>query len=193
MILRGESVPSLAQEVLRLIMGAPIRKVARFSWWSPEESAIECNLEDSEVFSYTEGPLLIYLESGEVVGMSSDEAKNSVVVWLEQDVNGNLHEESLESNDEFFPVANDDGRFCGGIWRDVSGKKVVEIFVVKCKARNVMYGDLPNEVGLRMILEDGGELFVCHKLFDRVSNFSVSEFSALEGDVLGELNSFCIL
>ncbi|MGK8706162.1 hypothetical protein ACRS5L_07130 [Metapseudomonas otitidis] len=185
MILRGESVPSLAQDILRLIKGAPIRKVARFSWWSPEESAIECNLEDSEVFSYTEGPLLIYLGSGEVVGMSSDEAKNSVVVWLEQDVNGNLHEESLESND--------DGRFCGGIWRDVSGKKVVDIFVVKCKARNVMYGDLPNEVGLRMILEDGGELFVCHKLFDRVSNFSVSEFSALEGDVLGELNSFCIL
>ncbi|WP_164707439.1 hypothetical protein [Metapseudomonas otitidis] len=188
MWLKGEDVPSCAKKILYIIKGSTIKKAVRYSWWSPEESAKECDVKDSEVFSFTEGPLLIYLASGEVVGISSDESKSSVVVWLERDLAGNVHEENIEGNREFFPVENNDKIYCSGVWRSVSGKSVREIFIIKRAPQSVSYNDLPNEVGLKLIMSDGCELVLCHQLFAKSSNFSVSDGGALGSDVLGELS-----
>jgi hypothetical protein len=47
MSLRGENVPTSAQEVLDILKKSPILKAVRFSWWPAEDSAEECDIEDS--------------------------------------------------------------------------------------------------------------------------------------------------
>lgn len=188
MSLRGENVPTSAQEVLEILKKSPIFKAVRFSWWPAEDSADECDIEDSEVFSFTEGPLLVYLESGEIVGVSSDESKNSVVIWLERDMAGNVHEEDVENDDELFPVSNDDKKYSKGVWSNVSGKKVKNIVLIKRSPQNVNYEELPNEVGLIITMDSGDELVLTHQLCAKASNFSVSDDSALDRSILGELS-----
>jgi hypothetical protein len=188
MSLRGENVPTSAQEVLDILKKSPILKAVRFSWWPAEDSAEECDIEDSEVFSFTEGPLLVYLGSGEIVGVSSDESKNSIVIWLERDIGGNVHEEDIENDDELFPISNDDKKYSKGVWNNVSGKKVKNIVLIKRSPQNVNYEELPNEVGLIITMDSGDELVLTHQLCAKVSNFSVSDDSALDRSILGELS-----
>jgi hypothetical protein len=188
MSLRGENVPTSAQEVLDILKKSPILKAVRFSWWPAEDSAEECDIEDSEVFSFTEGPLLVYLGSGEIVGVSSDESKNSIVIWLERDIGGNVHEEDIENDDELFPISNDDKKYSKGVWNNVSGKKVKNIVLIKRSPQNVNYEELPNEVGLKITMDSGDELVLTHQLCAKVSNFSVSDDSALDRSILGELS-----
>jgi hypothetical protein len=188
MSLRGENVPTSAQEVLDILKKSPILKAVRFSWWPAEDSAEECDIEDSEVFSFTEGPLLVYLESGEIVGVSSDESKNSVVIWLERDIGGNVHEEDIENDDELFPISNDDKKYSKGVWSNVSGKKVKNIVLIKRSPQNVNYEELPNEVGLKITIDGGDELVLTHQLCAKASNFSVTDDSTLDRSIVGELS-----
>jgi hypothetical protein len=188
MSLRGENVPTSAQEVLDILKKSPILKAVRFSWWPAEDSAEECDIEDSEVFSFTEGPLLVYLESGEIVGVSSDESKNSVVIWLERDIGGNVHEEDIENDDELFPISNDDKKYSKGVWGNVSGKKVKNIVLIKRSPQNLNYEELPNEVGLKITIDGGDELVLTHQLCAKASNFSVSDDSTLDRSIVGELS-----
>jgi len=67
MSLSGESVPSLTLGTLDIFKKSRILKAIRFSWWPPEESTSECDVQAPEVFSYKEEPLLTYLETGEIV------------------------------------------------------------------------------------------------------------------------------
>jgi hypothetical protein len=128
------------------------------------------------------------LESGEIVGVSSDESKNSVVIWLERDIGGNVHEEDIENDDELFPISNDDKKYSKGVWSNVSGKKVKNIVLIKRSPQNVNYEELPNEVGLKITIDSGDELVLTHQLCAKASNFSVSDDSTLDRSIVGELS-----
>ncbi len=185
--LSGEKVPSLALDILDILTKAKIMKAVRFSWWPPEESASECDIQGPEVFSFTEGPLLLYLETGEIVGISSDDSINSIVVWLERDINGNLHDEYIENDEELFPISSDDVKYNGSSWNSIVGNKIEKIKLIKREPQNINYKELPNEVGLQLIMENKDEYVLGHQLCGKVSNYSVTDKSCLNSDILDEL------
>ena len=187
MSLSGENVPSLALDVLDILKKSKILKAVRFSWWPPEESKSECDIQASEVFSYTEGPLLIYLETGEIVGISSDESINSIVVWVERNIEGVIHDENIENDEELYPVSSNDTTYSGEPWDALAGNKIENITLIKRHPQNVNYEDLPNEVGLQFTMQNGDEYILCHQLCGKTSNFSICDKNCLEGDILGEL------
>lgn len=67
-------------------------------------------IEADEVFSLTAGPLLLYLDSGFVIGSASDPSRNSVTIWIEKDEHGNISDEPVELDAELYPIDARDKR-----------------------------------------------------------------------------------
>ena len=183
-----EKVPTKSERILEILTSSPISNVVRFSWWPPAESAQECDIKNSDVFSFSEGPIIFYLESGEAVGVSSDESIHSIVVWLERDKDGNTHEYDVEKDSELFPVSIDDKTYNNRFFGGISGKKIVNIEVIKRKPRSPKYEELPNEVGLKLYLSNNEIIILGHQLCGMASNFSFSNTSDLDKGILTELS-----
>ncbi|MDN4145351.1 hypothetical protein QYE80_10200 [Pseudomonas tohonis] len=182
-------VPSEKLDVLRRLKGKEILKAVRFGWWSAEEFIKLFKIKDCELFSFTEGTLLIYLGSGEVAGFTSADSLNSLIVWMEREGEEKGEAElEIERNEEFFPVFHDDERFSQGVWREISGKKIERVFLIKRKPIHVLYEDLPNEVGLMFVMDSREQVFLCHGLCSKPNDFSVCGYEDLRVDVIGELS-----
>jgi len=186
--LSGENIPSLSVDIMSILKKSAIKNAVRYSWWPPKESTDECDIQDSDVFSYTEGPLLVYMESGEVVGFSSDESKNSIVVWLEKDADGNIHEEDIENDNELFPISYNEKSYSGGVWNTIAGRRIVKVTLIKRSPQTVKYEDLPNEVGVLLTIENGSEFYLCHQLCGKSTNFSATDKNGLEEKLLDQLS-----
>lgn len=180
-------VPSKKLDVLKRLKKGAILKAVRFGWWPAEEFVSLFKVDDDELFSFTEGALLVYLASGDVIGFASDESLNSVVVWLEVEGGADTAESAVEKEEELFPVCHDDERYSKGVWREVSGRVIERVFLIRRKPPTVQYDDLPNEVGLMFVLDDREELLLCHNLFDKPNVFSVCGYEDLRGDIIGDL------
>ena len=183
-----DKVPTKSGNILEILTSSSISNVVRFSWWPPAETSQECEIKDSEVFSFSEGPVVFYLESGEAVGVSSDESLHSIVIWLERDIDGNTHEYDVEKDEELFPVSINDNKYNNGFCSDIDGKKIENIEVIKRKPRSPKYEELPNEVGLKLYLSNNETIILGHQLCGMTSNFSFSSASRLDKDILKELS-----
>jgi hypothetical protein len=183
-----EYIVSEAVEVIGTLKRATILKMVRFSWWSPKESSVECDIQDSEVFSYTEGPLLIYLEGGEVIGFGSDESKNSIVLWFERDSEGNVHDGNIENDEELFAVDFNDQCYSDPKWNLYNGKKIESMKLIKRAPMNVKYEELPNEVALQITVQGGGAFVVCHQLCGKNTNFAIIDSDNIVNSLVGELS-----
>ncbi|WP_236207912.1 hypothetical protein [Pseudomonas tohonis] len=186
-------VPSKKLDVLKRLKKGVILKAVRFGWWPAEEFVSLFKIDGDELFSFTEGALLVYLVSGDVIGFASDESLNSIVVWLELEGGADTAESVVEKEEDLFPVCHNDERYSKGIWRGVSGRVIERIFLIRRKPPSVQYDDLPNEVGLMLILDDREKLLLCHNLCDKSNVFSVCGYGDLSGDIIGELSFLEIL
>lgn len=165
--------------ILSRIKGCKIVKLVRFRGTPP---AIHFNLCDerspSAELSRGDGPILMTLDSGLVVGIGYITEKRSLSLWIERTEAGEQRKGarmSVENPTQFLPIAEDPELFLidsrDPIFSDskidrVFGKRIVKITLVKKEITDIKQSKylsykvlyLPNEVGLILELETGFEL-----------------------------------
>lgn len=168
------NIPSRQRELIGRLEGAAICRLCRYSWWPPAEAAATCNILQSLVFSYTAGPLLIDLDTGEIIGISSDPSNVSVTVWLEQDSAGERRKNnSILDDNELVAIAACDPVYSTVEICGIVGQRICSIDVILRQPDNEKWKGRPCEAGIRIIVEDGRELILSHGLHDDSDDFSV--------------------
>lgn len=162
-----EDIPSRRSELLEAVCNYKIVKMIRFSWCPADEALEEYEIDKSDVFSLTAGPLLMYLNSGLVIGVSSNPSLNSVVLWVEKNENGETVDKPTELDDELFPVEADND------WVQFAGKKIALYKILRKKVNSAKLAELPNEICLLIEMNDGNQFILSHGLHDNSDDFSV--------------------
>lgn len=178
--------PSAASDYLKSCLGLQIKEIVRFSWWPAADVYDEVGGIGSSAFAATAGPLAIHFVGGTVVGVASDPAQNSVVVWNEAGRTSTIFENSLERDGELFGISASDERYSSCFWRTIPGRKLVALNIFKRRMMNAKGSNLPSEVGLQFVFDDGESFLASHGLPDGSDDFSI-----LEGSKLLELDLIC--
>ena len=170
--------PSKAVDLLKSCLNKRVEKLVRFSWWPADEVLAQCGADVDLAFASTAGPLAIYFEGNIVLGLASDPALNSIVVWDERVQN------ILEPDGELFQISASDKKYSIAYWDDIAGHCLLNIDVLRKTSMNEKESLLPSEVGLRMSFDNGGVLIASHGLHDGSDDFSIlQESQALLYDV----------
>lgn len=186
----GSSIPSDRIKLLQIIKNEKLSKLIRFSWWESKESMEQCEIAQDEVFSLTAGPLLLYFESGLVIGAASDPSRNSVILWVEKDDTGYIKDESIENDTDLYPIDAEDKIYSSPYWVQIVGQNIKEINIIKRDPQNALFEELPNEVGLEIVMENDMKFILSHGLHDDSDDFSVLTTSQLEVDLIASLKWF---
>lgn len=165
-------VPSRLVSELRSLVGRRILAATRFSWWAPEVAKEECGLASEDVFSLTAGPVSFAFDSGVVLAASSDPRINSVCVWVERDETGRLvWGESLSRDEDLYPISATDPKYASAFWHRMIGATVSSVYVLVRNPLSLRLAELPNEVGLRLLLSSGESVVAAHGLHNDSDDF----------------------
>jgi hypothetical protein len=183
------SIPSDKTELLKAVKNTTLCKLIRFSWWESSVAMEKCGITQEDVFSLTAGPVLMYFESGLVLGAASDPAQNSVIVWLEKDNTGFVTDEPTETDAELFPISALDTHYSNPHWNKVVGQRINNIHIIKRDPQNALFAELQNEVGLEIVMDNGEKFILSHGLHDNSDDFSVIPKSYIDSSILDNLKS----
>lgn len=162
-----EDIPSRRIDLLNAVAGQQLSKLVRFSWCSPREAIGEYEIEESDLFSLTAGPLLMYFNTGLVLGAASNPSLNSVVLWVEKNESEEVVEDSIELDDELFPIEADND------WHQLIGKTIKAFRILRKKVNSAKLAELPNEIGVLVEMSDGNQFILSHGLHDNSDDFSI--------------------
>ncbi|MGT0244770.1 hypothetical protein [Burkholderia pyrrocinia] len=168
--------PSLAADFLKSFIGKRVVGLVRYSWWPAEDVSNECGISNSEAFSLTAGPLAVFFDEGEILGVASSPELNSVVVWDERGRRLDCNQNSLDKDDELFPIL-ESGSYASNYWSRLINRSLCEIVVLKRGDMNAKKQSLPSEVGIRFVFEGELGFVASHGLHDDSDDFSVLEES----------------
>jgi hypothetical protein len=164
-----EDIPSRQPDLLKMLDGAVMTRMVRYSLSPPEEVVAERGIPASAVFSLTEGPVLLWIDSGTVVGAASQESLISVTLWIEEGNGGTrdiLTDETLYAIDAADPTYSDD------YWRGLLGRRVKVASLIIRDADDPRRGE-PREAGVVLAFEGGAELILAHGLHNDSGEFAV--------------------
>jgi hypothetical protein len=193
----AENIPSNNLALLREILNGRVLKMTRYSWYQPQEAAKEIAEEiaegigniyddpESSVFRRTTGALTLSLESGLDIGFSGIDSVASVTVWIDK------HND--DNDDELFPIDACDPTYSEDSIRQLVGKKVVEISILKRNYTSPLYSGLPCEAGLALKFENDSELIMSHNLSSEIDNFSVIFRNEIHSEILEQIQEVPIL
>ncbi|CAJ0822899.1 hypothetical protein [Ralstonia flaminis] len=167
-------VPSAASELLRSFIGKKVARLVRYSWWPANEVGSECGIEDKKAFSRTAGPLAVYFEGGGALGVASDPALNSIIVWDEGKRGAGYGAPPLDTDNELFAIY-ESGPFSDIYWRQFVGLALSEFVILKRVIMNPKEESRPSEVGLRFGFDGGASFIASHGLLDNSDDFVVLE------------------
>jgi len=188
--LHSEAVPSQRKALLQRLEGTVVTELTRYSWWPPQQATGEVDVPSSSVFSLTAGPLLATFDSGLTLGFGSQPSLMSVTVWLEKEA-GESGGGEIAADRELHPVEATDPIYSRSPFRDMIGRRVRSMSILKRRAARASWEGLPREVGLVLHFDDGSELIASHGLHDDSDDFSVitrEQISAKLRDQLDELS-----
>jgi hypothetical protein len=164
-----EDIPSRRPDLLKMLDGAVITRMVRYSLSPPPQVVAKRRLPESKVFSLTEGPLLLWLDSGNVIGAAGQPSQISVTLWLEL---GDGVEGELMSDNDVYPVEVSDPRYSDEYLLGLLGRRVRVASLIIRDADDPSYGE-PREAGVVLAFEGGGELILAHGLHNNLDNFAV--------------------
>lgn len=183
-----ETIPSEKISLLKLLEGQKIDKMVRYSWLKGDEAVEEYGIKSNDVFSLTAGPILLYFQSGMIIGASSDPSQNSVVLWVEKDGHGYVTNELIEEDAELYSINSKDIVYSSTFWSQLEGQQIKKISIIRCKPKNAKFASLPNEVGLLLTMSNGVSFILSHGLHDNSDDFSVITENDIDKRLVEDLN-----
>lgn len=183
----NEDVPSKRIDLLNNLIGLTLNKLIRYSWWNGEKNITELGIKPNQVFSNCGGPVLCHFNTGLIIGASSDSSRSSIIIWVEKNELGDVCDDSIEEDTEYVPISAEDNQFSDGVWKQVLGKKISNVQILKRIPKNIKYADLENEVGLLITMENEMRFVLSHGLHDNSGDFSVILEQQINSDILQQL------
>jgi hypothetical protein len=165
-----EARPMLRRNLLKMLDGAVITRMVRYSLCPPEERVAKYGLHSSQVFSLTEGPLLLWLDSGKVIGWASQSSQRTVTLWLEQG--------ELPAARDLHPIDAADPRYSDEYMCWLLGRRVRVASFIVC--------DPDAEAGVVLAFAGGGELIIAHNLH-HPGDFAVLRRSQIAPEVAARM------
>lgn len=162
-----EDILSNRLNILSRIKGCKIVKMVRFRGKPPAIHFNRCERSPSAEFSRGDGPILMTLDSGLVVGIGYITEKISLSLWIERTEAGEPRKGArpIAENPQLFLIDSRDPIFSDSKIDRVFGKRIVKITLVKKENTDIKQSSyapkalyLPKEVGLILELETGFEL-----------------------------------
>ena len=181
----SEDTPSKRIEIINHLVNLHLEKLVRYSWSAVEEVIEEDGISESEVFSLTAGPVLMYFNTGLVIGVGSNPSKNSVVLWVEKNELGQSIKEPIETDEDFFSIDAKDST--NDFWMSIPEQKITAITILKVPAKNAKFKELPNEIGLLVTMNDDKQFILSHGLHDDSDDFSIIEKNQVDDSLLHDI------
>ncbi|GGF81101.1 hypothetical protein GCM10010912_27760 [Paenibacillus albidus] len=185
--IRKSSIPSNKLKLFQIIRNQTLCKLIRFSWWESSDAMEQCEIAEEDVFSLTAGPVLMYFQSGLVIGAASDPAQNSVIIWIEKDDTGYITDEPIENDTELYSISALDKQYSNSDWNQIVGQRISMVNIIKREPHNALLAELPNEVGIEMVMENEKKFIMSHGLHNNSDDFSVITESYIDRKLLQNL------
>jgi len=183
-----ENIPTKQKEIILKLLNQKISKIIRYSWDTPAYMVDEWDIPEPYVFNLTDGPLLITLETGLVIGFASQPSLASVTVWIEETENGKSEkDEKTADDDELYPIDVRDSVYSPKEFHSIIGQEIVDIKLLKRIPENALFEGLPGEVGLLIKFKNNTEMVLSHGLHDNSDGFSVLLKSQILPEILLQL------
>lgn len=163
------SFPSAKRNLLDLLIGKKVENLIRYSWWSKEDSATECEIDKKDVFSLTTGPFCIEFESNISIGFNSDVTVSSIILWAET-IDGKETEDLMKNDKELFPIEAGDQEYSENYFKNIVGQSLIKYEIIKIETMNSLQWDHPREVGLVLFFSDNSHIVLSHQLTNEVSD-----------------------
>jgi hypothetical protein len=154
--------------LLRSLIGSTITNLVRYSFWPGELASEQLGVPAEMVLSLTLGPVLMYLDDCRVIGFGDNPPLKSVTVWLERDASGN--DLKLTDLGDKFPLAASDHRFASEFIREMLGKKIVRVRILKRRSQQTIR---PYEVAILFECEGDRRFLLAHGIYDDLNSFTV--------------------
>jgi hypothetical protein len=187
-------------ELIKQIKGKRIAKLERYSLESPEDISRELkdrfqlseHKSKSLVFRRTYGPLLLTLDSGMIVGFSSDESQGSVSIWIEKTEDGQSnHELSILDDKEFFPIDAEDSIYSEELIHNLLNQEIKSLKILKNEELNSTMG-VAAEVGLLLSFKEEKEIIISHNISDNIDNFALILRNEIDPEIVDQLQEIQI-
>ena len=183
-----ENIPTKHREIISKLINKKARKIIRYSWEPPKIAMEKWDIPESYVFNFTEGPLLLTLETGLVVGFHSQSSLASVTVWIEETEDKKSGKEVKIADDrELFPIDSCDITYSPKEFQSIIGQEIVSIKLLKRDPENAILEGLPREAGLLLKFKNNIEMVLSHGLHDYCDDFSVLLKSQILPEILPQL------
>ncbi|MCM3703366.1 hypothetical protein [Paenibacillus macerans] len=185
--IRLSSFPSDKIKLFQIIKNQTLSKLIRFSWWESSDAIEQCEIPEEDVFSLTAGPVLMYFQSGLVIGAASAPSQNSVNIWVEKDDTGYITDEPIENDTELYAISALDKQYSNSYWSQIVGQKIRMVNIIKRDPQNALLTELPNEVGVEIVMDNGEKFILSHGLHNNSDDFSVITDSYIDRGLLESL------
>lgn len=170
-------IPSNLRDLLISLIGRRLVNIIKFNDVPEKELVENYYMEPHEFFPLALGPTLFYFEDGLVIGGISVPSKNTVLMWVEKNEEGE-HTEWLQEKDEraipFYAKDYDD-------WKGYLNQVVKSVTILKeipdSSSRKL---DLPNERGVLLEFENGLNLIMSHGLHDDSDSESLTKLEDID-------------
>ncbi|UIO43743.1 hypothetical protein LOY85_06205, partial [Brevibacillus brevis] len=88
------------------------------------------------------------------------------------------------------PIDAVDYTYSNPYWIQVVGQHIKAISIIKRDPQNVLFEELPNEVGVEIVMENEMKFILSHGLHNNSDDFSVIAPSQLEISIIANLRFF---
>lgn len=179
--------PSSSAGLLQGITGKRVAGLVRYSWWPKEEVASECGTATDSAFSLTYGPLGIEFEDGTVLGVAEQPSLNSVVVWLDRTGDTPNRRPTMAEDSELYPIDAKDQQFSKKALGDFVGATLASLIVLKPRSMNALLNELPSEIGLCFVFEDGRKFVAASGIHQVGGDFAVIGYEEIPSAISAEI------
>jgi len=170
--------------ILSRIKDRKIVKLVRFEIVPPAIGFNRCKYSPSKEFSHGNGPILMTLDSGLVVGIAYIIEKISLSLWIDRTEAGEPRKGArpIAEDPELFPIDSRDPIFSNSQTHLILGKKINKITLVKKEITDIKQSSyaykalyLPKEIGLILELETEFELIFSRGLDGHTGGVDIIE------------------
>jgi len=180
--LEVEDIPSRRLELLAALRSSPVVRMTRHPW--SQSSTLEGGPRPELVFSRAPGPLFITLESGLVIGASSQPSLISVTLWLAS---------ALDRTEAHLAVEAGDPMLSEPRFARLLGRRAASITVLVRQPENAKWEARPREVGVVVGFDGAREIILAHGLHDDSDDFAVLQRDDVEPSLWPRLHEVRVL
>lgn len=189
-------IPSARANLLKSLKSSKVSKLVRYSWKPLNEVAKQIEerfkAPPSSVFRRTWGPLLVFMESGLILGFGEQPSEASITVWVERNEDGQQSpEDSLLDDPEAYCIDVSDQVYSEGLIHNLIGQEISHVSIVE-RDNPRWAREVAGEVGVVLGFENGVELIISLNLCENIDDYAIILRDEIDPEILDQLQEISL-